>query len=88
MRVKDREMMTGRRDSQAGGAAYDHARLARRRRLLRWVADNIGFRFVVKLDRVEGLENLPARGAAILMTRRCTFWLQCCCRPGVGSMPI
>lgn len=44
MRVQDEVMVTGRRDSQASGAAYDHARLERRWRLLRWVADNIGFR--------------------------------------------
>lgn len=73
MRVKDEARVTGRKGSEARGAIYDHARLERRRWLLRWVADNIGFRFVVKLDRVEGLENLPAQGAAILMMNHIAF---------------
>jgi 1-acyl-sn-glycerol-3-phosphate acyltransferase len=35
--------------------------------------DHIAFRFLVKVDRVEGLENLPARGAAILMINHIAF---------------
>jgi len=54
-------------------AAYIHARHEGRRRVLRWMIDNIAFRFLVKVDRVEGLEYLPARGAAILMINHIAF---------------
>jgi 1-acyl-sn-glycerol-3-phosphate acyltransferase len=53
--------------------AYVHARHEGRRRVLRWMIDHIAFRFLVKVDRVEGLENLPARGAAILMINHIAF---------------
>ena len=53
--------------------AYLHARHEGRRRALRWMIDHIAFRFLVKMDRVEGLENLPAKGAAILMINHIAF---------------
>jgi 1-acyl-sn-glycerol-3-phosphate acyltransferase len=46
---------------------YSHARLERRRWLVHRLIEQIGFRILVKLERVEGLENLPRRGPAILM---------------------
>jgi 1-acyl-sn-glycerol-3-phosphate acyltransferase len=55
------------------GPAYLHARHEGRRRVLRWMIDHIAFRFLVKVDRVEGLENLPAKGAAILMINHIAF---------------
>jgi len=52
---------------------YDHARLERRRWILRWMIREIGFRILVKLDTVSGLENLPAQGPAILMINHIAF---------------
>jgi len=52
---------------------YDHARLERRRWILRWMIREIGFRFLVKFDTVSGLENLPAQGPAILMINHIAF---------------
>jgi 1-acyl-sn-glycerol-3-phosphate acyltransferase len=61
-------------DSSASAARpYDHARLERRRQILRWMVREIGFRFLAKFDRVEGLEHFPATGPAILMINHIAF---------------
>lgn len=52
---------------------YDHARLEPKRRVLRWMVDHIAFRFLVRVDSVQGLENLPASGAAIIMINHIAF---------------
>ncbi|MEW6566751.1 MAG: lysophospholipid acyltransferase family protein [Chloroflexota bacterium] len=52
---------------------YDHARLEPQRRVLRWLITHIGFRTLVKFERVEGVENLPAAGPAILMINHIAF---------------
>ncbi len=52
---------------------YDHARHEPVRRVLRWLITNIGFRWLAKLDRIEGLENLPPAGPAILMINHIAF---------------
>jgi len=57
----------------AAGRRYEHARLERRRWFLRWLIREIGFRFLVKFDRVEGLENFPPSGPAILMINHIAF---------------
>jgi 1-acyl-sn-glycerol-3-phosphate acyltransferase len=54
-------------------AAYDHARLEGRRRVLRWLIHNLAFRFLVKVEGAEGLENLPAQGGAIVMINHIAF---------------
>lgn len=48
---------------------YDHAKHESVRRVLRWAITHIGFRVLAKVefDQIEGLENLPRTGAAILM---------------------
>lgn len=46
---------------------YSHARLEPRRRVLRFLIKTIGFGLLAKVDRVEGVENVPTRGPAILM---------------------
>jgi 1-acyl-sn-glycerol-3-phosphate acyltransferase len=46
---------------------YDHAALERRRWILHRIMERVGFRILVKLERVEGLEHFPRQGAAILM---------------------
>lgn len=52
---------------------YDHGRLERRRRFLRWLVEKIAFRTLVKVERVEGLENLPEEGPAIIMMNHIAF---------------
>ena len=46
---------------------YDHAKLARRRGILRFLLKYLGIPLLAKLDRVDGLENLPKEGPALLM---------------------
>ena len=57
----------------AWGEPYDHAVLEGRRRVLHWMIQNIGFRFLVKYIGVEGLENFPPSGSAILMINHIAF---------------
>lgn len=52
---------------------YNHARLEPRRRILRFLIRNIGFRMLAKVDRVEGIDNVPAQGPAILMINHINF---------------
>jgi len=52
---------------------YDHEHLERRRLILRWLIDHIAFRILAKFDRVEGLENFPQVGPAILMINHIAF---------------
>ena len=53
--------------------AYNHAKHEPTRRVLRWLITNIGWRFLAKVERVEGVENLPAAGPAILMINHIAF---------------
>jgi 1-acyl-sn-glycerol-3-phosphate acyltransferase len=55
------------------GDGYDHARYETRRWILRWLLENIGFRLLAKIDSVEGLENLPQSGSAIIMINHIAF---------------
>ncbi len=61
------------RESASKNRVYNHASHERIRRALRWMITNIGWRWLVKIDRVEGLENLPATGPAILMINHIAF---------------
>ena len=65
--------MDGLREGERAAGAYDHARLERRRRILRWMIRELGFRFLVKVERLEGLEHFPAAGPAILMINHIAF---------------
>lgn len=53
--------------------AYDHAKYELRRNLLRWMLDKIAFKLLAKIDRVEGLENIPQRGAGIVVINHIAF---------------
>ncbi len=55
------------------GSTYDHTHFERRRNVLRWMIDNIGFRFLAKIDKVEGLEDFPMTGPAIVMINHIAF---------------
>ena len=54
-------------------ARYNHAHWEGRRRFLRFLIRVIGFNLLVRLDRVEGLENVPAHGPAIMMINHIAF---------------
>lgn len=43
------------------------------RNVLRWLIENIAWRWLARIDRIEGLENLPPSGAAILMINHIAF---------------
>jgi 1-acyl-sn-glycerol-3-phosphate acyltransferase len=52
---------------------YNHARFESRRRLMRFLLRVIGFTILVKVDHVEGVEKVPAKGPAILMINHINF---------------
>jgi 1-acyl-sn-glycerol-3-phosphate acyltransferase len=52
---------------------YEHAHFETRRRFLRFLIARIGFTLLAKLDRVEGLENIPTHGPAIVMINHIAF---------------
>ena len=52
---------------------YDHQSLERRRWVLRWMLDQIAFRFLMRYGGAEGVENVPAVGNAILMINHIAF---------------
>jgi len=52
---------------------YDHTRLESRRRFLRFLLRYIGFTLLAKIDRAEGLENVPAEGPAILIINHIAY---------------
>lgn len=53
--------------------AYNHAAHETTRRFLRFLIRVIGFNFLAKLSTVEGLENIPASGPALLMMNHIAF---------------
>ncbi len=52
---------------------YHHADWQARRNFLRFLIRTIGFTLLAKLDRVEGLENVPASGPCLLMINHIAF---------------
>jgi 1-acyl-sn-glycerol-3-phosphate acyltransferase len=57
----------------AARSGYNHASHERMRRILRFLIRNIGFTLLAKLDHVEGLENIPSHGPALLMMNHIAF---------------
>lgn len=55
------------------GQRYNHAAWEKNRRFLRFLIRVIGFNLLVKLDSVDGVENVPANGPAILMINHIAF---------------
>jgi len=53
--------------------AYNHQRLEWRRNLCRFLLHQIAFRFLVKIDRIEGIENVPKEGPGIVMINHIAF---------------
>ena len=56
-----------------GRQGYIHARWRAKRRFLRFLMRIIAFTFLVKVDRVEGLENIPENGPALLFFNHTAF---------------
>jgi 1-acyl-sn-glycerol-3-phosphate acyltransferase len=54
-------------------AGYNHAHYASRRRACRFLLRWVGFPLLAKIDRAEGIENVPAEGPAILMINHIAF---------------
>lgn len=52
---------------------YQHQRWEKRRRVLRFLIRAVGFTLLAKLDRIEGLENVPASGPGIVMINHIAF---------------
>lgn len=45
---------------------YDHARVESKRRVMRWMIEPIFWRFLARIRSVEGLENVPSSGPAVI----------------------
>lgn len=79
MRVRYKNQVTVSSDSQGMGqiqsppAKYNHAYWEKRRRFLRFLLRTLAFTMLVKLDHVEGLENIPVSGPAILLINHIAF---------------
>jgi 1-acyl-sn-glycerol-3-phosphate acyltransferase len=54
-------------------ASYDHVRMERRRNVYRWILRRLLFPLAVKIGSVEGVENVPRHGAALLMINHIAF---------------
>lgn len=54
-------------DRKAIGLPYDHSKYEGRRNFLRWLLDQVVFRFLAKIESVEGLNNIPLLGPGIVM---------------------
>lgn len=53
--------------------AYDHSRFEWRRRFVRWTLSRIAYPWLMRIDHVSGIENVPATGPAILMFNHIAF---------------
>jgi 1-acyl-sn-glycerol-3-phosphate acyltransferase len=56
-----------------GRQGYVHARWRAKRRFLRFLLKTIAFTFLINLDQVEGLENIPENGPALLFFNHIAF---------------
>ncbi len=52
---------------------YNHAEWETKRNFLRWLLRVIGIPLLVRVDTVEGIENVPPEGSAILMINHISF---------------
>ena len=52
---------------------YVHADLEKQRKFLRFLLKWIGFTLLAKLDQVDGMENIPAKGSGIILINHIAF---------------
>ena len=61
------------KEKHLASARYRHADWETKRNFLRFLIRTIGFTMLAKLDRVDGLENVPASGPCLLMINHIAF---------------
>jgi len=54
-------------------SGYNHAEWETKRNFLRWLLRVIGLPLLAKIDSVEGVENVPSEGSAIIMINHVSF---------------
>jgi len=59
--------------AQKANLEYHHASWEVKRKFLRFLLRTIAFPWMIKLERVEGIENVPTRGRAILLINHIAF---------------
>jgi len=64
------ESLRGKRTDKV---TYNHKQWELKRRFLKFLLRTIAFSWLIRLDRVEGLENIPAQGSAILLMNHIAF---------------
>jgi len=52
---------------------YDHRRAEPMRKILRFIITHFAFHVLAKVDRIEGVENIPAKGPAIIIYNHIAF---------------
>jgi len=52
---------------------YDHKRFEGRRKILRWLIHQVGYRLLARFDRAEDADLLPAKGSAIVIFNHIAF---------------
>ena len=52
---------------------YDHNRWETNRNILKFLIKHIGFNFLAKMEKVEGVENIPEKGAVVLLINHIAF---------------
>ena len=60
-------------DNRSSSTAYIHERWQAKRRFLRFLLRTIAFAFLIKIDKVEGLENIPKVGPVLLFFNHIAF---------------
>lgn len=60
-------------DNRSSSTGYIHERWQAKRRFLRFLLRAIAFTFLIKIDKVEGLENIPKDGPVLLFFNHIAF---------------
>ena len=60
-------------NSQQDKSGYNHAEWETQRNILRWLLRVVGLPLLARVDSVEGVENVPADGGAIIMINHISF---------------
>jgi 1-acyl-sn-glycerol-3-phosphate acyltransferase len=66
-------MTAGSMESHQNKGGYNHAEWETKRNFLRWLLRVVGIPLLAKVDSVEGVENVPTKGSAIIMINHVSF---------------